>query len=375
MLHFCNYTKVINRKTTQRLLTVKRADNKIMIDNRRNKRMELNGLLVDYDGNRNYVMYHGLTEYPIGGMISEYARMAPSEIKEIILSFPDKEQKPSLDNMSPFFPWFADKMEEKFGKIAAIIVTFEFMDLVVDYMDKKDTEELRIHLAELTSKEDSIKDFILKDTVYDGFGIDTVEQMLLTVYYVYAGVYVAFKHTFNMLATGEEYDEEQVTAFWSFYSDNMEFQHIDFKIACYEGAFHSLYTIKSSMSLILFEAAHCMDKEVNFVKCANCGEFFVPDGRSDMIYCPYPSPQNVEKTCRDIGAQITRSNKEKNDVVTREYRKIYMRYKMLTIRHPEDRVSKKKFEQLTNDVKQWRKDLAKGRVTTEEFLKWLEEYN
>lgn len=30
--------------------------------------LEMDGLVVDYDGKRNVVMYHGLKEYPIGGM-------------------------------------------------------------------------------------------------------------------------------------------------------------------------------------------------------------------------------------------------------------------------------------------------------------------
>ena len=48
-----------------------------------------------------------------------------------------------------------------------------------------------------------------------------------------------------------------------------------------------------------------------------------------------------------VGAQVTRANKEKNDAATKEYRKVYMRYKMMTNRHPEDAAAAEKFEQLT----------------------------
>lgn len=79
----------------------------------------------------------------------------------------------------------------------------------------------------------------------------------------------------------------------------------------------------------------------------------------------------TSKTCKEIGAQVTRANKEKNDVATKEYRKVYMKYKMITIRHPEDREGKKTFDRLVEEVKSWRKNMVNGTVTTEEFLEWL----
>ena len=129
------------------------------------------------------------------------------------------------------------------------------------------------------------------------------------------------------------------------------------------------------MSLILFETAHVLDTQTPIVKCKNCGQYFVPTGRSDSIYCSYPSPQDSEKTCKDIGAQVSRSNKEKTDVTTKEYRKVYMRYKMLMRRHPEEAEYEEKFNQLTGEVKEWRNKLAHGMATTEEFLAWLTEFS
>lgn len=335
--------------------------------------MEMNGLMVDFDGKRNIVMYHGIHEYPIGGMIAEYARLYPSELKEVIMSYDGLGEKPTEQNLGPFFPWFVDELEKKFGVVAAVMITFEFMDLAVDFIKMTEEERQNSYDSKMNEKGD-IYEYIFKGTNYSAPGIETMEQMLLSCYLWYADIYVAFKHSFNMLATGEEYEEDQVNAFWSMFDENMDFQHIDFRIACYEGDFHSIYTIKSSMSLILFEAAHCMDNETKFVKCANCGKFFVPEGRSDAIYCNHTSPQNSEKTCREIGAQVTRANKEKNDITTKEYRKVYMKYKMITLRHPEDRESKKIFEKIQTEVKVWRKKLSSGEKTVDEFLKWLQEF-
>lgn len=334
--------------------------------------MEMDGLIVDYDGEKNIVMYHGTKEYPIGGLAAEYARLHPTDLKDVILGYSQLDANPSEESLAEFFPWFADELEAKFGTVTAVITTFEFLDLIAGTFqrDKKHLDEWFKEISE----EDAVGQFIFEGTGYTKMGNTTNRQLLLSSYYWWASSYVAFKHSFLMLASEKEYDEDQVYAFWDMFGENIDFQHIDFRIANYEGKFHSLYTIKSSVSLILFEAAHCMDKNVKFTKCANCGEYFVPEGRVDAIYCSYPSPQDQKRICKDIGAQVTRANKEKNDIVTKEYRKVYMKYKMLTIRHPENGEAKKRFEQLISEVKEWRKKLKSGTSTTDEFLDWLKEF-
>ena len=51
--------------------------------------------------------------------------------------------------------------------------------------------------------------------------------------------------------------------------------------------------------------------------CQNCGKYFVPESRSDEIYCNNIFKGN--RTCRQIGYE----NKINGDEVLREYRKIY----------------------------------------------------
>ena len=334
--------------------------------------MEMNGLVVDYDGDKNVVMYHGLKEYPIGGMIAEYTRLHPISLKNVILDYQKINEIPLNEDMAAFFPWFVDELEIRFGTISAIMITFDFMEIVAAMLNSDDNSmnELFVEIAE----EDTVGQFIFENSGYSRTGNSTNRQLLLSAYYWWAHYFVAFKHSFSMLASEKKYEERQIQAFWSMFAENIDFQHIDFRIANFEGKFHSLYTIKSSMSLLLFETAHCIDKNVKFIKCANCGEYFVPEGRIDAIYCNYPSPQDQGKRCKDIGAQVTRANKEKNDIATKEYRKVYMRYKMMTIRHPENLKAKRTLEKLMSEVKVWRKKLNAGIVTTEEFLEWLDTF-
>lgn len=61
------------------------------------------------------------------------------------------------------------------------------------------------------------------------------------------------------------------------------------------------------------------------------------------------------------------------DVTTKEYRKVYMCYKMPMRRHPEESSYEEKFNKLTSEVKGWRNELAHKAATTEEFLAWIME--
>jgi|GEM_PF-3245370 hypothetical protein len=116
-------------------------------------------------------------------------------------------------------------------------------------------------------------------------------------------------------------------------------------------------SLKSSMSLLLFEMAHLMETGTDISKCKNCGNYFIQTGRSDAIYCEYPSPKNPERTCKEIGAQITRTEKMKKDTATRLYRNIYMRDKMLQKRHPDKKEYDTRLNQLVEGAKRWRKIL------------------
>ena len=290
------------------------------------------GLNVDFDGKKNIVMMGDIINvYPVGGMVCEYARLRPTEIKPLIME-------------NPYF---------------------------------HDTEELKGPIALMNGDKDTsqVKSFILEKTGFDEFGIGTIGQTLLSAYAAYADSYVAFKHSFNMLVSGEEYEEDQVMAFWGLYATNTDFQHIDFHIMFFDDSFHSIYTIKSSISLILFEAAHVMDANTKFVKCKNCGNYFVPVGRSDSVYCGYPAPQDETKACRDVGANVTRVKKMKNDILTKEYRRLYMRLKMAVKRHPDDIALRERLTELTEGMKVRKKQKEDGTVSADGILEWLTSFD
>ncbi len=339
------------------------------------------GLSVAFDG-KNYTLMVAdhIKEYPIGGLICEYCHLSPADIKNVITSLSDLNNEVTPDNVISTHMQFHQKLLETFPPVTATMISLEFLHGLEDWIKairENRTDEYINDFFEI-KENDKIRDFILADTSYAEFGCTDIFQTMLSSYYSFAMNYINVKYMFNQIL-GKDGDSEQrdkvLELYGDMYGNLIDMQHIDFRIMyTIENGLESLYTIKSSMSLLLFEMAHCLQEDKQILVCSNCNEAFVPEGRCDAIYCSYPSPQNANKTCREIGAQVARSNKEKTDIVTREYRKVYMRYKMMTKRHPEDRSKKKLFEELTHGIKEWRKGLNDGTKTTEDFLLWLEQF-
>ncbi len=103
-------------------------------------------------------------------------------------------------------------------------------------------------------------------------------------------------------------------------------------------------------------------------RCENCGKFFVPYGRYDTRYCPYP--QSNGKSCRELSFEITM----KNNKVMKEYRKIYK------TKHAWMNRNKATQPMAEGEFKRWHKYAKRmvdkykmGAVSEMECLKWLEE--
>lgn len=331
------------------------------------------GLNILFDGNKNIVLRRGEEkELPIGGVLCEFARLHPTEIKEVILQCPSFRKAYALEEMDNAFVWIEEKLVEKFSIVAGSMVAAELLNVSVAIIQNKDDVNYWSALDDYI-KNDSIRDFILKETGFDDFGTEYIGQIILQAYYIFATLFAAVKISMGafLYPDEDEKSDSRMDGVLSMFSMNMGLQKIDYRIVLYNGEFKSLFTIKSSISLFLFELAHAMEKGSYINRCKNCGEYFVPDGRCDAVYCSYPSPQDSTKQCKDIGARITRGNKEKNDLVTKEYRKVYMRLKMQVNRHPGDINVRKKFDRLTLEVKEWRKNLEIGAVNVEDFTAWL----
>ena len=330
------------------------------------------GLSVVFDG-KSYLVptKEEFRHYPLGGLACELSRLHLTEIKPLIMKCPLFHNTNLREQGAEALMWLYEAMLDEFGPVISEIVVSEFASCIADF-NRANNEELTQLIDMCNAQLDTkVCKFILSDTGYSAFGVSTIGQALLSAYFTFAGIFAGFTVTFNMLVTDGECDPDRVSAFWSFFDENNEFQQIGYRILNIEGRFQSVYTLKTCMSLILFEAAHAIEQGTKFVKCKNCGSYFVPTGRSDTLYCGYPSPQDKNKTCRDLGAQATRVRMLKNDLVTQEYRRLYMRLKMAIKRHPNDPLLQQKFDRLTEGMKEKRKKRDIGELNSDDILEWI----
>jgi len=79
------------------------------------------------------------------------------------------------------------------------------------------------------------------------------------------------------------------------------------------------YRVIGWLQLLLLEYSRIRKQNKSIKFCANCGRIFVPQKRADAIYCDLPSPQNPNRACNEIGAQIRRRNKRNGDGAEHEH--------------------------------------------------------
>ncbi|MFR5508172.1 MAG: DUF6076 domain-containing protein [Clostridia bacterium] len=99
-------------------------------------------------------------------------------------------------------------------------------------------------------------------------------------------------------------------------------------------------------------------------KCQNCGMYFIPTSKVDDIYCNYPKENS--KSCRDLGAFQSYTERLKNNKAMGEYRRTYQQ-KFMQVRKDKNNTK------LTEDFKTWKKktkekinDMKKGKLTENE---------
>lgn len=132
------------------------------------------------------------------------------------------------------------------------------------------------------------------------------------------------------------------------------------------------YTFESNdicqLLIIELQEIVCMDK-FEIKKCKNCGKYFVPEKRTDELYC-----NNIYedgRTCKEIGSFKVKQKMINDDDVLRTYRNVYQKLLLRTRRNPDNIQYEKEFEKFKEDNRKMRNKLDKGKVTYEEYVEWL----
>ncbi len=80
--------------------------------------------------------------------------------------------------------------------------------------------------------------------------------------------------------------------------------------------------IKMPMQVLKFEYCRMRKNGLILRKCANCQRYFIAKNKK-RIFCDNRSPQDENRSCKEIGPQIRRQQKRETDPVAKKYHRKY----------------------------------------------------
>lgn len=122
--------------------------------------------------------------------------------------------------------------------------------------------------------------------------------------------------------------------------------------------------------MILFFLNEMVKRNCKVKMCPNCGRYFVPQNRSDEIYCKNISPQDSDKTCQEYAKYINYLTKSRTDEATKLYKQIY-NAKANRFKRSGNRVIKSDLDAFREKAKQWRNDIKNGTALEADYILWL----
>lgn len=103
--------------------------------------------------------------------------------------------------------------------------------------------------------------------------------------------------------------------------------------------------------------------------CGNCNKYFLTS-KENVTYCDRFIDGTI--TCKNIGNKEYQKRKQENDATYDKYRKIGSRKQLRVSRNPEIDMYKQDLEQFRKVGKQMYKDVCDGKISNEEFAKWVD---
>ena len=150
---------------------------------------------------------------------------------------------------------------------------------------------------------------------------------------------------------------------FQFQPQTMSFEVIDHKL------FAEVLYPKNIYDLIDFHVRECVKREVKMRVCKNCLRYFAVTGKASTEYCDRVC-DSKGRTCREIGAINTWTQRKQGDEVFKEYRR---EYKKRFARINAGKLTKSAFYAWSEEARKKKEDCDSGVITTEEFSRWLKE--
>lgn len=150
---------------------------------------------------------------------------------------------------------------------------------------------------------------------------------------------------------------------FQFQPQTMNFEVIDRKI------FAEVLYPRDIYDLIDFHVRECVKREVKMRVCKNCLRYFAVTGKASTEYCGRVC-DSKGRTCREMGAINTWTQRKQGDEVFKEYRR---EYKKRFARINAGRLTKSAFYAWSEEARRKKEDCDSGVISPEEFSQWLKE--
>lgn len=150
---------------------------------------------------------------------------------------------------------------------------------------------------------------------------------------------------------------------FQFRPQTMNFEVIDCKI------FAEVLYPRDIYDLIDFHVRECVKREVKMRVCKNCLRYFAVTGKASTEYCGRVC-DSKGRTCREMGAIHTWTQRKQGDEVFKEYRR---EYKKRFARINAGRLTKSAFYAWSEEARRKKEDCDGGVISPEEFSRWLKE--
>ena len=150
---------------------------------------------------------------------------------------------------------------------------------------------------------------------------------------------------------------------FQFQPQTMNFEVIDRKI------FAEVLYPRDIYDLINFHVRECVKREVRMRVCKNCLRYFAVTGKASTEYCGRVC-DSKGRTCREMGAIHTWTQRKQGDKVFKEYRR---EYKKRFARINAGKLTKSVFYAWSEEARKKKEDCDSGVISPEEFSQWLKE--
>lgn len=276
-----------------------------------------------------------------------------------------------------------------------LLFFINFFDYFIDVLDNKDIKYFEIdtlhpikEVIEIAKKYYSTEknklimyQSIFKKCIHFVYCIDNpfdlsdlnLKQRFFLYNELYKDTFKEFSHDFHTTDLLEyKYDN------LPYKSENVELEDINFLISVIKNIdptgrhltnLHQFVTnnIFTSFYISLFDILAVNKNRIKL--CKNCNKYFITP-KDNVAYCDRVLYDNT--TCKDIGNKLSQQRKEENDDAYHKYRVLGTRKKTRVSRNPEIEMYQKDLKQYREIGKQMYKDARSGKISKEEFQKWVD---